>query len=132
MRNCGLRDEVALRVWKLLQWPRMGKITGIVTKGNGKGKKLGFPTANVALSKKIPPGIYAGKVLCGSGTYKSAIYVPRNSGIVEAHLLEYEGNLYGQEITITFYDRIREDREFASEGELIEAIRQDIEKIKKT
>jgi riboflavin kinase/FMN adenylyltransferase len=108
------------------------EVEGVVVKGDRRGKALGFPTANleVASDQLLPPkGIYAGAAL----GHRAAISVgvnPHYGGTVlrvEAHLLDFDGDLYGRKLVLELWQRLREERAFAGEVELIEAIRADVE-----
>lgn len=108
---------------------------GTVVHGDGRGQKIGFPTANVQLSQPylIPRrGVYLVKVELDGGSYFGLM----NIGVrptfgdqleerLEVHLLDQSGNFYGKRIRVYFIDFIREERKFASVDELITQIEQD-------
>lgn len=106
------------------------KISGIVIKGRQKGKELGFPTANVVLRDEIgiEDGIYAGKVIFEKKEYKAAIFVKDN--MLEAHILDFDGDLYGKEIEVEIGKKIREVIKFDNEEQLKKQIAKDIELIR--
>jgi riboflavin kinase/FMN adenylyltransferase len=106
---------------------------GIVVHGEGRGRLLGFPTANLDSTPNllVPKlGIYAGGVL----GYRAAISVgtnPTYGGVerrVEAHLLDFDGDLYGQRLVVELWERLRDEAAYSSEAELIAAIEQDVER----
>ena len=108
------------------------EVEGVVVQGDRRGKALGFPTANldVAADQVLPPkGIYAGAAL----GHRAAISIglnPHYGGTVlrvEAYLLDFDGDLYGQRLAVELWQRLRDERAFASEAELIEAIAADVE-----
>jgi len=108
------------------------EVAGVVVEGDRRGKLLGFPTANLDLPEDqlLPPlGIYVGETL----GHRAAISIgvnPHYGGTtlrVEAHLLDYDGDLYGQELVVELWERLRDERAFASEAELVEAIAADVE-----
>ena len=108
------------------------QVEGVVVEGDRRGKLLGFPTANldVAADQVLPPkGIYAGAAL----VHRAAISIglnPHYGGTVlrvEAYLLDFEGDLYGQRLTVELWQRLRDERAFANEAELIDAIAADVE-----
>jgi riboflavin kinase/FMN adenylyltransferase len=108
------------------------EVAGVVVEGDHRGKLLGFPTANVDLSadQLLPPrGIYAGE----ASEHRAAISIgvnPHYGGTtlrVEAHLLDFDGDLYGQRLVVELWERLRDERAFASEAELIDAIAADVE-----
>ncbi len=96
---------------------------GKVIKCKGLGKKIGFPTANLELKDKdnLPEhGIYAGYVLIGQDKYKGAIfYGPVDEKVaLEVHILDFNQDLYGQEIEIEFVKKIREVKKFENNEDL--------------
>ncbi|MGB9857977.1 MAG: bifunctional riboflavin kinase/FAD synthetase [Dictyoglomaceae bacterium] len=114
-------------------------IKGKVIEGEKLGKKLGFPTANIEIPKdKLLPanGIYKGKIIIGSKFYPSAIYIGTKPTFnhhekkVEVHILDYQGELLGEEVEIIFEEFIREERKFPSIEALVSQISKDIEYIK--
>ncbi|MFA6160142.1 MAG: riboflavin kinase [Parcubacteria group bacterium] len=106
------------------------KIVGKVIHGQENGRKLGFPTANLNFNGKIDAGVYAGNVEFEGKKYKAAIvYFPEKS-LLEAHLLDFSGNLYDKEIEMEIGEKIREIIKFKNKKELIQQIEKDIELIK--
>ncbi|MEO5635218.1 MAG: riboflavin kinase [Candidatus Paceibacterota bacterium] len=102
-------------------------IYGIVVRGKGYGRKLGFPTVNLdADAKDIPVGVYAGKGIINRKIYRAAIII--SEGKSEAHLLGYRGDAYGKEVTLKLKKFLREYKNFNSEKELIDQIVKDIKK----
>lgn len=110
-------------------------VSGIVETGFKNGTKMGFPTANIAypLEKLLPAdGVYKGKVL----GYDAVVNIGKNPTFeaekrtVEAHLIGYEGDLYGREIEVEFISRIRDDKKFKNIEALIAQIEKDIKSIK--
>lgn len=105
--------------------------TGVVLEGKKRGKELGFPTANISGGNSVPAGIYAGKVILKGKTYPAAIYKSGEKDFLEAHILDFSRNIYGETITIVAEKKIRDSKFFADNKELIAAISKDIEDIKK-
>lgn len=111
-------------------------VDGAVVPGEGRGgEQLGVPTANVAPSKgvQIPGyGIYAGFAHTPAGRVPAATSVgvrPMFDGrhpTVEAHLIDWDGDLYGQRISVEFAHRIRNEESFDSTDELIAQMQRDI------
>ena len=118
------------RAAKLLGRPL--EVEGTVVAGDARGGTLGFPTANLAVpSDLLVPafGIYAGEAL-GMRTATSIGVNPHYGGEerrIEAFLLDYEGDLYGRRLVVELWERLREERAFDSEAELIEQIGRDVE-----
>jgi riboflavin kinase/FMN adenylyltransferase len=115
---------------KLLNHPYV--LTGIVESGHQVGRTLGFPTANlnIAENKLIPAtGVYAVMTELGAGIMNIGRRPTLNNGTnlsIEVHIMNYEGNLYGKELHLSFIERIREERKFASLDELRAQIQRDI------
>ncbi len=115
--------------------PLLGRpleVDGIVVPGDQRGGTLGFPTANLRVDSDllVPEfGIYAGAV----GDRRAAISIgvnPHYGGTerrIEAYLLDWEGDLYGDRLVIELWLRLRSERAFASEADLIEQIARDVE-----
>ena len=107
------------------------EVEGVVVEGDRRGKSLGFPTANLELppDQPLPPkGIYAG----AAHGHRAAISIgvnPHYGGTVlrfEAHLIDFDGDLYGQRLSVELWERLRDERAFAGEAELIDAIAADV------
>jgi FAD synthase len=105
----------------------MTSITGKVIKGDGYGRKLGFPTVNLETgSKEFPKdGVYSGTAMLEGQKYKAGIVVGPHDNI-EAHLIGYSGDAYGKEVTLDIGQFIREYRHFDTEQALIDQIKKDI------
>jgi riboflavin kinase / FMN adenylyltransferase len=112
-------------------------VTGIVIHGDGRGHQLGIPTANLSIwSQRLLPafGIYATWVWAGGQRLPSVSNVGirpmfENSDItprVEAHLLDFDQDLYGQELTLEFVDYHRGEQKFSSIEAMLEQIKYDI------
>ncbi len=108
-------------------------------KGDGYGRKIGFPTANldrknfVRMNKKPAFGVYAGFAFLESKKYKAGIVIgpldKKRLPKIEAHLIGFEGNLYGKKITLGFGKFLRKFKKFKTEKELIAQIKKDLAKI---
>jgi len=103
-------------------------IKGIVVKGEGYGKKLGFPTVNLAVKppSEVKEGVYAGTAVLDKQEYKAGIVIGPGKK-VEAHLIGYEDDAYGKEITLTINKFLRDFKKFDTEEELINQIKKDLE-----
>ncbi len=104
------------------------KISGKVIRGDGYGRKIGFPTVNLETSaRELPPrGVYSGTAILDNKTYKAGIVIGPNNKI-EAYLLDYDGDAYGRPVTLDLNLFLREYKKFGSEKELIIQIKKDIE-----
>lgn len=111
------------------------EVEGTVVAGDARGGTLGFPTANLAVpSELLVPafGIYAGEAL-GHRAATSIGVNPHYGGEerrIEAFLLDYEGDLYGERLVVELWQRLREERAFDSEEDLVEQIARDVEATK--
>jgi riboflavin kinase/FMN adenylyltransferase len=114
---------------------RPHEVRGIVEKGDQRGRELGYPTANVAVPAEIllpTPGIYAGWY---GGDHAAAISVghrPTSHGggapvVLEAYLLDFSGDLYGQEARVSFVSRLRDEERYESVDALLEQMARDVE-----
>ena len=112
-------------------------IAGIVVHGNQNGRKIGFPTANMSLNadnKFIPQlGVYLVQVEVESGSYYGLTnmgYRPtlnKDEGIhVETHILGFDGDIYGQAISLRFVEKIRSEKRFDSFDDLKNQIAADL------
>ena len=111
-------------------------IVGKVIHGTSGGKKIGFPTVNVATQDlDLPFGVYACKVHA-DGVYKGALHFgPRRildlmEPALEVHLLDFDGDLYGREVKIEVLTKIRTTRDFADMETLKKQIKLDVEAIR--
>ena len=111
---------------------RPPEVEGSIVAGDARGGTLGFPTANLAVTDGliVPAyGIYAGE----ANGHRAAISIgvnPHYGGHerrVEAFLLEFEGDLYGQRLLVELWQRLRDERAFESEQDLIDQIAADVE-----
>jgi len=120
-------------------------ILGTVVRGDARGRELGFPTANLNLHHELhpPPGVYAGRALVldregePSGSYPAVANIgfrPTVEGeaperpLVEVHLLDFEGDLYGSSLEVFFAAKLRDERRFPSLEALRAAIAADAER----
>lgn len=118
-----------------VQLGRHFTLEGEVVHGAGRGKNLGFPTANLRTEKEILPqeGVYAVKVRHLGTLYDGVVNIGRNPTFggseltVEVHLLDLEKSLYGETLRIYFLHRIRGEVRFATVSDLCSAIRADID-----
>jgi riboflavin kinase / FMN adenylyltransferase len=98
------------------------RIRGMVTHGAGRGAKIGFPTANLeAIDTLLPAqGVYAARAITPNGNWAAAVNIGPNPTFgeqalkVEAHLIGFQGTLYGQALEIEFLSRLRSIRPFES------------------
>ncbi len=111
-------------------------VCGRVLTGDKIGRQLGFPTANVEVAKLVlpPNGVYAGRTKVGGNNFRAAINLGHRPTVatgapslrLEAHLLDFSGDLYGTELELEFGEPLRAERKFSSVVELKEQIARDV------
>jgi riboflavin kinase/FMN adenylyltransferase len=110
-------------------------ISGIVEHGNAIGATIGFPTANIRLNsaKQLPAiGVYSVVAQVNGVEYKALANIGTNPTVgndhlsLEVHLLDFQGDLYGQQLSISFLSFLREEKKFASLSELKSQIAADV------
>lgn len=112
-------------------------LEGVVVPGAGRGRTIGFPTANIDTANELrpAPGVYAIRVrVPGEETLRGGA---ANIGVkptfgggevtIEAHLFDYSGDLYGQRLRVEFLERLRAEKRFGSANELSAQIARDLE-----
>jgi riboflavin kinase/FMN adenylyltransferase len=109
-------------------------IEGVVQSGDRRGRELGYPTANLVLGRYLRPryGIYAVRVTLEDGTEHPGVaslgtrptFDPPQE-LLETHLLDFDGDLYGKKIEVALHDFIREELKFASVDALVATMRSD-------
>jgi riboflavin kinase / FMN adenylyltransferase len=111
-------------------------IRGTVVHGEKRGRVLGFPTANVRIPLAVQPpayGIYAGLADGRWAAISVGVRPTFGDGLepmVEAHLLDWHGDLYGREIEVALYERIRPELKFATVEELVAEIQRDVNRVR--
>lgn len=123
---------------------RPHEVRGPVVEGNRRGREvLGFPTANVAVGEEMclpAVGIYAGTFRGSDGVERPAalsfgrrptFYGEGGRLLLEAHVLDFDGDLYGQDAAVRFVARIRGEQRFDSVGALREAITDDVRSVRR-
>jgi riboflavin kinase/FMN adenylyltransferase len=119
------------------------RVAGIVARGDERGRRIGFPTANLSPPRErlIPSGgIYACLAHAGSETYPAAVSIgvrPTFPGVgdvtgpvLEAHLLDFCGDLYGRMLALDFFARLRDEWAFPSAAALAAQIREDVARVR--
>jgi riboflavin kinase/FMN adenylyltransferase len=109
-------------------------VTGNVVLGHQRGRGLGFPTANLETEKELLPsaGVYAVKVRIGRDLYDGACNIGTNPTFqndrlsMEVFLFDFDGDLYGRELSVYFIDRLRGEMRFPNPEALKEAIAADV------
>lgn len=109
----------------------MYKFWGKVRKDKQRGKSLGFPTVNVNLHKNIPEGIYISKTKVQKKIYPSITFVGKVKTYneqeykSETFILDFNRNIYSQWISISLLKKIRPNKKFSSEKDLIRQMKKD-------
>lgn len=121
------------------------RLGGVVVRGEGRGRKIGYPTANIRPEhpRKLVPakGVYAIRARLSDDSDPRAHGGMMNIGVrptfekdeetvVEAHLFDFDGNLYGEEVVVEFVERVRDERAFSSVDELATQLENDEKRCK--
>jgi riboflavin kinase/FMN adenylyltransferase len=120
------------------------ELRSIVATGDRRGRTIGFPTANLQMptTMQLPAdGVYAAWFTLQDGrTFPAAVNVGRRPtfyesqevSLVEAHLLGFKGDLYGEPVRLTFTRQLRAERKFAGVDELVAQLRADVDEVSRT
>ncbi len=110
----------------------MNIYTGIVQQGEKRASGLGFPTINISLEDTEVSGIYAAHVKIGGEEYAAAAFADPKRKLLEAYMLDFPPReLYGEEVTIELFEKIRGSEMFENDTKLRAAIAADIENVRK-
>lgn len=118
---------------------RSHALSGVVEHGDARGRTIGFPTANLGgVAEMLPPhGVYAVRVVHGHATYGGVMNIgvrPTVGGLslrIEAHLFDFEADLYGATLRVELVARLRGEQKFAGVAELKAQIAKDAEAARK-
>jgi len=122
---------------------RQYQVRGIVAHGDERGRDLGFPTANVSVPGDIllpADGIYAGWFQRGDGTVLPAalslgrrptFYVESHASLLEAHVLDFDGDLYDEHARVTFVERLRGEERYERVEDLVAQIQRDCDQARR-
>ena len=129
-----IREGNLTEAAKLLGRPY--EVTGRVIQGKERGRLLGFPTANVRVESQVPPkpGVYAVEVELNGEIYGGAANFGYNptfgdkEASLEVHILDFDEDIYGQELTVRFIERLRDEKRFDGPEALMAQIRKDVAK----
>ncbi|MFN2280945.1 MAG: riboflavin kinase, partial [Anaerolineales bacterium] len=113
------------------------EVSGEVVKGDDRGKSLGFATCNLAVHPElvdIKPGVYACQAVVEGKTWMAVTNIgfrptfgdDLKSPRIEAHLLDFSGDLYGQRVRLSFVARLRDEMKFSEVSDLIAQIQHDV------
>lgn len=136
--RCLLAEGAVHEAAELMGHPH--EVSGTVTKGDQRGREIGFPTANLAGIELVLPGhgVYAGYLATATERYPAAIHIGPNPTFeshgdskVEVHALDYDGDLYGQTVQIEFLHHVRGIEKFESPEALVAQVHKDIAEIRR-
>lgn len=119
------------------------EVSGTVVRGDGRGRTIGFPTANIRPSSgaKINPshGVYAVGVRIGNEQHRGMMNIgvrPTVAAVpaetLEVHLFDFDRDIYGEEVTVSFLRRLRDERKFGSLADLVEQLGKDRDEARQT
>jgi riboflavin kinase/FMN adenylyltransferase len=110
-------------------------LKGVVSKGEGRGRTIGFPTANLLIDDKInipSLGVYAAQAVNETGKYPAVVNIGKKPTFhekypvtVETHIIDYSEDLYDTVLEIVLFKKIRDEKKFASVDELVAQIKAD-------
>ena len=124
--------DMAGAAWMLT---RPFSLSGLVVKGDQRGRQIGFPTANLDIQPDVtlpPDGTYATWAQADGVTYKSATNIGVRptfgsaSRQIETHIIDYDGDLYNTKIRVAFAQKLREEVKFNAVGDLVNQLHEDI------
>jgi riboflavin kinase/FMN adenylyltransferase len=113
-------------------------LSGVVARGDRMGKKLGFPTVNLAPTSELLPadGVYAGRIhlpsfpatfVCATNVGTRPTVYENFHRVVESHILDFSTDVYGEGVEVRFHKRLREERMFPTVMDLSAQIARDVE-----
>lgn len=117
------------------------KLEGVVVKGEGRGKKIGFPTANIQVAEDLiipQKGVYVTRTYYQGMIYNSITNIGNNPTFkdtqqlhIETHLFDFDIDIYGEVLSIEFLKKVRDERKFSTVNDLINQIKSDVNFAKK-
>ncbi len=112
-------------------------LEGVVIKGEGRGKKIGFPTANIQVSPDLivpQNGVYVTRTRYQNMTYQSVTNIGFNPTFkegrqvhIETNIFDFDTDIYGEQLEIEFITKLRDEKKFPTVNDLIDQIRTDVE-----
>ena len=108
----------------------MHSYKGIVQKGTKRAAELGFPTVNIPLESADISGIYAARVKAEGKELFAAAFADPERKVLEAYLFDFAGDLYGKEITVELFEKIRESELFSDDVALKKSVDNDIARVR--
>ena len=136
VRNRVHTGDMAGAAWMLT---RPFSLSGLVVKGDQRGRQIGFPTANLGIQPGVtlpPDGTYATWVQADGVTYKSATNIgvrPTFGNLnrqIETHIIDYDGDLYNTKIRVAFARKLREEVKFNAVDDLVNQLHEDVARAK--
>ena len=113
-------------------------LKGKIVEGEKRGREIGFPTTNLDTNWELlpKPGVYVTISVLGGSRYKSITNIGfrptfgENKLLIETHLFDFSDTVYGEELKVEFFQRLRDERKFESVDDLIAQIKLDVEEVK--
>jgi riboflavin kinase/FMN adenylyltransferase len=112
------------------------RLKGIIVKGEGRGKRIGVPTANMSINstiKKPAPGVYITNTYLNGQKWHSVTNIGNNPTFnnsdelfIETHILDFDNDIYGEDLIVEFVERIRDEKKFDDVNTLVAQIKSDI------
>lgn len=108
----------------------MKTYSGIVIEGARRARALGYPTVNIELADAALSGVFIARVMVGGVSHYAAAFADPARKLLEAHLLDHDGDHYGETVSIELVEKIRESGSFADDAALSDAIEQDVARVR--
>jgi riboflavin kinase/FMN adenylyltransferase len=110
------------------------ELEGDVVRGDARGRRLGFPTANIATPNEIlPRGVFFTTFCVGGDAHPALTSIGarptfgRNAVSIETYILDFEEDIYGEAVTVRFHRKLRDERAYPDERTLVARLRRDRE-----
>lgn len=113
-------------------------LKGIIIEGEKRGREIGFPTANLDTKWELlpKPGVYATISWLGGSSYRSITNIGfrptfgESKLLIETHLFDFSDSVYGEELRVEFFQRLRDEKKFESVDDLVAQIKLDVDEVK--
>lgn len=106
-------------------------IHGVVQKGHSRGKKLGFPTINIPLTEAIAEGIYVSHIVIANKQFNALTFIGpaktfgEKESLVETYVFDFDQDVYGETVTISLLQKLRDNQKFESSESLVAQMEED-------
>ena len=98
----------------------MPLVTGVVKHRSGRGKKFGFPTANIPITKKVEDGVYISTVYHNKQSYPGVSIASNKHNTIETHIVDYKGEIKNR-LTFRLEEKVKDLQHYKNKEEMIES-----------